>query len=183
MKRFIIFISMVIIVIGMLAGFRVFVSEESYDGAQTAGEALMEMEHESDKRVETLRGEIESGVLAEADCRIEIQDMVLDILDNLSQVKEGAGSYLNTAYNCNVIRKLALALEDREDMTKAELELKEDNLTVFAGEVFNYCLDISRNIEEEADYMRLTAWAEEIEGELDKEVERYTGLVYAWYIK
>ncbi len=31
--------------------------------------------------------------------------------------------------------------------------------------------------------MRLTAWAEEIEGELDKEVERYTGLVYAWYVK
>lgn len=63
------------------------------------------------------------------------------------------------------------------------LAVVPDNLTVFAGEVFNYCLDISRNIEEEADYMRLTAWAEEIEGELDKEVERYTGLVYAWYVK
>lgn len=181
MKKSIVLISIVIVVIGMLAGFRIFVSEEPYDGGQTAGEALMEMEHESDDRVEKLRGEIESGRLSEEDCRIEIEDMVRAILDNLFHMGDGEGSYLNLAYNCNVVRKLGLRTEDRENMSETELKLKRDNLSLFADKVFNYCLDVSRDIDEEADYMQFTAWAEDIEKELAQEVERYTSLVYAWY--
>lgn len=189
MRKSIVFVSIAIIVVGMLAGLRLFVSEESYDGSgsddgeQSVGKALMEMEHESDDRVEQLRGEIEAGRLSEADCQIEIEDMVRAIFDNLSRMEEGSGSYLNLAYNCNVIRKLGLGLEDRPDMADAELELKRDNLTRFADKVFNYSLDVSAKTEEKADYMQLSEWAEEIEEDLDQEVERYTRLVYAWYDK
>lgn len=181
MKKSIVLISIAIVVIGMLAGFRIFVSEDPYDGGQTAGEALMEMERESDERVEKLCGEIEAGRLSEVDCRMEIEDMVQAILSNLSHMEDGEGSYLNLAYSCNVIRKLGLRTEDREHMSETELELKRDNLSLFADKVFNYSLDVSRNMEEEADYMELTAWAENIGEELDQEVERYTSLVYAWY--
>lgn len=186
MRKSIVFVSIAIIVVGMLAGLRLFVSEESYDGSrddgeQSVGKALMEMEHESDDRVEQLCGEIEAGRLSEADCRIEIEDMVRAIFDNLSRMEEGTGSYLNLAYNCNVIRKLGLRLEDRPDMTDAELELKRDNLTRFADKVFNYSLDVSAKTEEKADYMQLSEWAAEIEENLDQEIGRYTDLLYAWY--
>lgn len=189
MRKSIVFVSIAIIVVGMLAGLRLFASEEPYDGSgsddgeQSVGKALMEMEHESDDRVEQLRGEIEAGRLSEADCQIEIEDMVRAIFDNLSRMEEGTGSYLNLAYNCNVIRKLGLGLEDRPDMGDGELELKRDNLTRFADKVFNYSLDVSAKTEEKADYMQLSQWAEEIEKNLDQEVERYTRLVYAWYDK
>jgi len=183
MRKSVVFISMVVVVVGMLAGFRLFVSEESYDTGQSVGKALMEMEHETDDRVEQLRGEIEAGRLSEADCRMEIEDMVTAILDNLYEMEDGKGSYLNLAYSCNVIRKLGLRLEDRNDMEEAELELKRNNLSLFADNAFNYSLDLSREIEEKADYLKLIAWAEEIEENLDQEVERYTRLVYAWYGK
>lgn len=186
MRKSIVFVSIAIIVVGMLAGLRLFANEEPYDGSsddgeQSVGKTLMEMEHESDDRVEQLRGEIEAGRLSEADCRIEIEDMVRGIFDNLSRMEEGTGSYLNLAYNCNVIRKLGLGLEDRPDMADAELELKRDNLTRFADKVFNYSLDVSAKTEEKADYMQLSEWAAEIEENLDQEIGRYTDLLYAWY--
>lgn len=183
MKKSVVFISMVIIVVGMLAGFRFLVSEESYDTGQEVGKALAEMENESDDRVEKLRREIESGRLPEADCRMEIADMVEAIIENLAGMETDKGNYLNLSYNCSVIRKLGLRLEDRGDMAEAELELKRNNLSLFADKVFDYCLDATRNIEEEEDYLKLTAWAEDIEENLDQEVERYTRLVYAWYGK
>lgn len=187
MRKSIVFVSIAIIVVGMLTGLRLFASEEPYDGSssddgeQSVGKALMEMEHESDDRVEQLRGEIEAGRLSEADCQIEIEDMVRAIFDNLSRMEEGTGSYLNLAYNCNVIRKLGLGLEDRQDMADAELELKRDNLTRFTDKVFNYSLDVSAKTEEKADYMQLSEWATEIEENLDQEIGRYTDLLYAWY--
>lgn len=183
MRKAVVFISIVIVVAGMLAGFRLFVSEESYDTGQSVGEALAKMEQETDNRVEQLREEIEAGRLPEADCRLEIENTVTAILDNLYEMEEGKGSYLNLAYSCNIIRKLGLRMEDREHMEEEELELKRDPLTDFANEGFNYSLDLSREIEEEADYLKLTAWAEEIEENLDQEVARYTRLVYAWYGK
>lgn len=183
MRKAVVFISIVIVVAGMLAGFRLFVSEESYDTGQSVGEALAKMEQETDNRVEQLREEIQAGRLPEADCRMEIENTVTAILDNLDEMEEGKGSYLNLAYSCNIIRKLGLRMEDREQMEEEELELKRDPLTDFANEGFNYSLDLSREIEEEADYLKLTAWAEEIEENLDQEVARYTRLVYAWYGK
>lgn len=98
MRKSVVFISMVIIVVGMLAGFRFLVSEESYDTGQEVGKALAEMENESDDRVEKLRKEIESGRLPEADCRMEIADTVEAIIENLAGMETDKGNYLNLSY-------------------------------------------------------------------------------------
>lgn len=183
MKKSIVLLSIAIVVVGMMAGLRIFVSEEPYDAGQSAGEALMEMEHETDRRVESLQKEIETEMLSQADCQVEVKGMMKSIIENLLNMKDGTGSYINMAYNCNVMRRLGLRIKDDYGMAEAGLKLRRDNLSLFSDKVFSYALDVSAEREEEADYLELSDWAQEIEANLDEEVERYTKRLYAWYGK
>lgn len=183
MKKSVVLLSIAIVVVGMLAGLKIFVSEnpDFYDEDQTVGKALAQMERETDRRVENLYKEIESGSLAEADCRMQIRELAEDILYNLSHLEEEEGSWLNLAYSCSVIRKLGLRGHGGDGISEVGLKLRRDNLSLFSDEVFSYVLDFTRNTQEKADYAKLSDWAEEIEADLDQEVERYTRRMYAWY--
>lgn len=181
MKKSIVFLSIIIVVIGMVVSFRIFVSETSYDVEPIEGQRLMEMEHETTDRVEALRREMGEGLLSEEDCRMAVEEMASGIFDNLFAMKDGTGNYLHMAYCSNVIRQLGLALEDRSDMLEKEKELKRDPFTIFANKVFNYCLDVSAVTEEEAEYIELSKQAKEIQKNLDEEIDRYTKRIYTWY--
>lgn len=181
MKKSIVLLSAAVVLVGLLAAFNFYVSEDPYEGDQDEGQALLKMEDETTLRVENLRREIESGAVSREDCSLQVRETVTAILTELSDEKELKRSYINIAYNCNVLRQMGLGLEDRENMTKAELELKNDNLVRFANQVFNYCLDISRGIDEKEDYMKISRWAGDIEADLEQEIDRYTERMYSWY--
>ena len=181
MKKSVVLLAIVIVVAGMMAGLRIFVSEDPYDGGQSAGKALGQMERETDRQVENLCKEIEAGGMSQSECRAQVKEMTQGILYNFFNLEDEEGSYLNLAYNCSVIRKLGLRLDSKKEYEEAELELRRDNLSLFSDQVFSYALDVSEESQEEVDYKKLCQWAEEIEANLDQEVERYTERVYAWY--
>lgn len=183
MKKSVVLASIAIVLVGMLAGLRIFVSEnpDFYDEDQTAGKALMKMENETDRQVENLKKAIEQGLLDEADCRMQVEDLMEGILHNLSHLEDDEGSWLNLAYSCSVIRKLGLRGHGGDGLSEAGLKLRRDNLSLFSDSVFSYVLDFTRNIQEEADYQELCKRAADIDANLDQEVERYTKRLYAWY--
>lgn len=181
MKKSIVLLAIAVVLVGLVAAFNFYVSEDPYEDEQNEGEALMEMENEAARQVQNMRNEIESDSMSLEDCRIQITEMVTAILTELSNVGELEKSYINVAYNCNMIRQMGLLMEDRENMTEAELELKNDNLVRFANAVFAYCLDVSNNTEEKEDYQTISEWADDIEENLDQEIERYTEKMYSWY--
>ncbi len=181
MKRTMVLSIIAILVVGMIAGFKLFIEEDGNLGSMTVGKKLLEMERESDDRVGTLIDEIKTGELSEADCRIELKGVLKSIVDNMDQLGKEDGNYINIAYNCNVIRKLSGLMTDKKDFPEAELKVRKDKLSYFSNEVFNYCIELSGKREEEADYIKLLRRADEIESNIDQEIERYTRSVYRWY--
>ena len=88
MKKSIVLIAIAVVLVGLVATFNFYVSEDPYEDEQNEGEALMEMENEAARQVQNMRNEIESDSMSLEDCRIQITEMVTAILTELSNVGE-----------------------------------------------------------------------------------------------